>query len=632
MVNEAEAASQSEVILLVDADCSHSRLVKRALENDSDTRRVAVATSLAEARQWLASCSPDLVIADEDLPDGKGSELIGAGEPQRPVVILSRRGDEQTAVDVLKRGALDYVVKDFERLLDMPHIVTRALREWRHILECRRAEDALREREERYRVLTEHAYDLVAEIDESGTLVYVSPNHGEVLGFDAADLLGTDAAERVHPDDRVRAVAMFGALLEPGTTVRDAFRYRSYRGTWRWIETTARSYRTMRGEYRVVFCSRDITDRRELEERLRQSQKLEAVGQLAGGIAHDFNNLLTVMAGYAEQLVETLAPGSEHYEAAQQIVAAADRSAALTRQLLAFSRSQVLQPRELDLNEIITDLGKMLCRLIGEDIELELDLDPTIAYVEADRSQIEQVIVNLTVNARDAMDSGGRLTISTRRIDPDRVRLRVRDTGHGMDDATRERIFEPFFTTKQVGEGTGQGLSTVYGIVCQSGGSISVDSEPGRGSTFDIVLPAHRAEAGTHAPAPARASLRPEGHGVVLLVEDETEVRNLLRTTLERAGYDVTAVANGAAALAAIGAGTAPFDLLLTDIVMPGIDGIELADRVRALWPDLPVLFMSGYTERKVAGRSRALPEGASVIAKPFRMGELEKAVRTALA
>jgi CheY-like chemotaxis protein len=347
-------------------------------------------------------------------------------------------------------------------------------------------------------------------------------------------------------------------------------------------------------------------------EQLRQSQKMEAIGRLAGGVAHDFNNLLLAINGYAELLAESV-DGSEQKRFAQQIRAAGQRAAGLTQQLLAFSRRQVLQPRVLDLNDCVREIDEMLSRLIGADIDIKTDLSPDLQAVEADPGQIGQVLLNLAVNARDAMTAGGTLTIRTRNDGRCAV-LEVSDTGIGIDPETQEQIFDPFFTTKDVGEGTGLGLSTVYGIVTQSGGTMSVQSAPGEGATFSIRLPATDAVATAHG-TPTRELER--GADRILVVDDEEIVRALLARLLSAQGYDVTAAASAREARAAEG----PFDLLITDVVMPETDGVQLSGELQ-----IPlVLFISGYDQN-------SLIEGdANFLQKPFDRSELVHAVRVIL-
>ena len=386
----------------------------------------------------------------------------------------------------------------------------------------------------------------------------------------------------------------------------------------------------------------DVSQQRQLETQLLQSQRLEAVGQLAGGVAHDFNNMLTAIRGYAELVRMNLPDDDPNAADLDQVVLAADRAAELTRQLLAFSRRQLLQPRVVDPAEIVTTVAPMLRRLLGEHIELVVAASPDIGRIKVDPSQFEQVIVNLAVNARDAMPDGGRLTIETNPVELDEayaarhadanagsfVGLIVSDNGSGMDAATQARIFEPFFTTKAPGKGTGMGLATVYGIVRQSGGSIYVYSEPGRGTSFKIYLPRVDAEPSAEVWVPAAAP--PTGAEVVLLVEDEEAVRMFGARTLSALGYTVLQAANGTEALALVAAHADPIDLLVTDVTMPGMQGHQLAAALRSDRPDLPVLYVSGFTETLV-GRPGVPGDGSGFLAKPFAGDALGRAVREAL-
>jgi signal transduction histidine kinase/ActR/RegA family two-component response regulator len=393
----------------------------------------------------------------------------------------------------------------------------------------------------------------------------------------------------------------------------------------------------------TVWVMADVTERRLVEEQLRQAQKMDAVGQLAGGVAHDFNNLLTVITSYGQFLLNALPEQDPRRSDAHQITQAAARAASLTRQLLAFSRRQVLQPQVLDLNEVIGDMERLLRRVISEDISLVTQFGSGIGAVRADRSQIEQVVMNLVVNARDAMASGGVLAISTRVVHLDAAYARrhagvspgrhvvfsVRDTGVGMDAATQQRIFEPFFTTKPKGKGTGLGLSTVYGIVRQSGGHIDVRSAPGRGTAFDIILPQ------VPAPVPAKAELSigaalPRGTETVLVVEDEEAVRLIVRRVLEAQGYAILDARDGNDAMRIAAQRGNAIDLVLSDIIMPGMGGRELARSLATTRPGLPILFMSGYNEEgELAGTGGDLGEG--VLAKPFTAETLARQVREAL-
>jgi nitrogen-specific signal transduction histidine kinase/CheY-like chemotaxis protein len=391
----------------------------------------------------------------------------------------------------------------------------------------------------------------------------------------------------------------------------------------------------------VLAISRDTTERRELEERYRQAHKLEAVGRLAGGVAHDFNNLLSVILGYDELLLKRLPPGEPLRQYAQVIHNAVDRSAELVRQLLAFGRQQTLRPQVLDVREVVHELEGMLRRVIREDIELVCRTSPDLGRVCADPGQIGQVIMNLAVNARDAMPDGGTLTIEAVNVDvpPSGVpgaalkegpylRLSVRDTGCGMDASTCRRIFEPFFTTKERGKGSGLGLATVYGIVQQSGGCISVDSEPGQGSTFSVWLPRTFSEP---VPAvPVRSRLPRTGSETVLVVEDEDAMREAVRDLLEDQGYRVITAPSGPAALDLARRHPGRIDVLLTDVIMQQMNGRELAERMRRLRPEAAVLFMSGYADDTIA-RYGVLEPGIALLQKPFSAEELGDKVREVL-
>jgi PAS domain S-box-containing protein len=398
--------------------------------------------------------------------------------------------------------------------------------------------------------------------------------------------------------------------------------------------------------YGAICMALDITDRKQLEEQFRQAQKMEAVGRLAGGIAHDFNNLLMVIQGYADLLTDRLASADPLRRNAEQIQTAAQRATSLTQQLLAFSRKQMLAPKILGVHSVVSDMEKILRRLIGEDIELRVSAAPDLWLVRADRSQIEQVIMNLAVNARDAMPTGGRLTIETANVELDGsfahsptvlapgkyVMLAVTDSGCGMDSKTQAHIFEPFFTTKEKGKGTGLGLATVYGIVKQSGGYIWVYSEVGRGTTFKIYLPREQgsgAVTGRDRPGEIGESLK--GSEVVLLVEDEAGVRELAREYLQLSGYTVLEARDGHVALELATMHAGPIHLLMTDVVMPGISGRELAQRVVKIRPEIKILYMSGYTDQAVAHQG-ILEGDAVLLQKPFSMATLATKLREILA
>ena len=416
-------------------------------------------------------------------------------------------------------------------------------------------------------------------------------------------------------------------------------------GALRYLKTIKRPLVDANGRAdQVLVVSTDITERRRLGEQLLQSQKMEAVGQLAGGVAHDFNNLLTVITSYSALLLGDLAEGDPRREDVTEIKQAADRAAGLTRQLLAFSRKQVLQPRMLDLNQVVAGTEKMLRRLIGEDIDLVTVEGSNLGLVHADAGQIEQVIVNLAVNARDAMPGGGRLTIETanvelaadvasRRLDTRAgayVMLAVTDTGTGIPSDALPHIFEPFFTTKERGKGTGLGLATVHGIVKQSGGDVWLYSEPGQGTTFKVYLPLMEGDASTVAPEGARRAVAPRGTETVLLVEDDAALRQLARRVLEGQGYVVVEATNGRHALEACDGYSGRIDLVLTDVVMPELGGRAVAERLAERWPSVRLLYMSGYTDDDVVRRG-VLDTRAAFLQKPFTPEVLARKVREVL-
>jgi len=501
----------------------------------------------------------------------------------------------------------------------------------------------LRQSEQRYRLLFERNLagvfrstldGVLLDCNEAFARIYGFASREEVLARPAADLYPV-AEFRKELVERVRREKALVNCEEQG---------RRKDGSSCWILGNYTLVPDSSGKETIIEGTLiDITERKRLEEQFRQAQKMEAVGQLAGGVAHDFNNLLTSILGYSDLLADRLRGKSPEFEALDEIRKAGERAASLTRQLLAFSRQQVFQPKVLDVNTLMHDLHKMLGRLIGEDIELVTEFDSSVDRIRADASQIEQVIMNLAVNARDAMPQGGTLTFETRNVEIDEAYVRqhagaqrgryvmiaVSDTGHGMNAATQARIFEPFFTTKELGKGTGLGLATVYGIVKQSGGYIWVYSEPARGTTFQIYLP--RVEEpleDLHARAPAEPGIR--GTETLLLVEDEGSVRTLSRTILESRGYTVLEASGPREALETARRHEGPIHLVVTDVVMPEMSGWDLAAELSSLRPGVRVLYMSGYPDRAVV-RHGFLAEGSVFLQKPFSPDVLGRKVREAL-
>jgi PAS domain S-box-containing protein len=484
--------------------------------------------------------------------------------------------------------------------------------------------------------------------DWEGRYVLANEAVAELYGTKVENVLGkrdadfnpkADEVERFLRDDREVMSSQREAFIaeEPATNART--------GETRWFQTVKVPLLSSDGKTRQVLgVSTDITQRKQLEEQFRQAHKMEAVGRLAGGVAHDFNNVLTIIRAQTEFLLADL-PGDDARRAdVMEIQSAADRAAAFTRQLLAFSRRQILQPEVLELNGAITGMEMMVRRLVGEDVVLLTKLQPDLPRISADPSQLQQVLLNLAVNARDAMPRGGTLLIETALVELDEhyprqhptarpgvhIVLAVTDTGCGMDSATRSRIFEPFFTTKEPGKGTGLGLSTVYGIVKQSGGHIWVYSEVGRGTTFKLYFPPHYGAVKASEPERAVPPLNGSG-ATILLVEDERPVRSTVRRLLERHGYHVLEAGNGQDALTLVTARQAEIDLVLSDMVMPGMGGMELADRVRGLTPRIPVVLMTGYTEEAIT-RAGERPHDEQIIEKPFTLNTMLEKVRWALA
>jgi PAS domain S-box-containing protein len=723
----------------------------------------------------LETFQPDLIISDYSMPHFDGLTALKLAlerVPLTPVIILTGAINEDTAVECMKAGAADYVIK--EHIKRLGQAVIHALEQKQVRQERRRAEEALRESEGRYRTLVHTLPDAITVADPAGNITYVSPTTLHFYGYETEnEVFGHNILEWVHLNYQEQALNQMEMVLNGGFITNQEYLLYKKDGTTFFAEVSASCLKNSQGhttgilvvvrdiserkeaeeqllyqanllqnvsdaivatdlnfeitswnqaaealygwpareaigqpvheilqtEYPyeqyeqmqrrlleqgiwkgeviqkhkdgaainilasvslikdstgkpvgAVAALRDITERKQaekaqakLEEQLRQAQKMESIGRMAGGVAHDFNNLLTVIQGYCGLMQAQIPSESPLLEDLKQIQRTGERATALTRHLLAFSRKQILAPTPLDLNSLVTNLRKMLERLIGEDITLSTLLQPGLWTIIADPGQIEQVIMNLAVNARDAMPTGGMLTIETSNVQLDEnylrtqleapsgscVMLAVTDTGCGMDESVLAQIFEPFFTTKEQGKGTGLGLATAYGIIKQSGGDITVYSEPGQGATFRIYLPAGEGTMSDLAVPQASAVIR-GGNETILLVEDEETVRKLARTALQGRGYAILEASHGGEALSLFEQHQELIDLLVTDVVMPRMSGRELAEQLKALQPQLKVLFMSGYTDDAIV-RHGLLAAEVEYLSKPFSLNSLASKVREVL-
>ena len=525
------------------------------------------------------------------------------------------------------------------------------------VVERERAARVLQESERVYRLLAENVTDVIFVYDLAFRPTYISPSAERLRGYTVPEMMRQSLADRLTPASLDVAMKLYRDIMEdPAAATAPPWESRTLElevtckdGSTKWTETQMSFIRDGDGRpVGILGIARDITERRaaadaqaQLEEQLRQAQKMEAVGRLAGGVAHDFNNLLTIINARTAMILDTSADARERRDL-QLVLAAGQRAASLTRQLLAFSRKQVLQPRVLDINTVLDGIAPMLRRLIGEDIDLSLVSHAPRCSVLADPGQLEQVVMNLVVNARDAMPRGGRLTIETSIVELDEayvrehvgaqpgphVLLAFSDTGIGMDAATRERIFEPFFTTKPEGQGTGLGLATVFGIVAQSGGTIWVYSELGQGTSFKIYLP--RVDAPVNPASRAVEGPPPRGTETILLVEDDDGVRFVGEDALRRLGYAVLSARNGEEAIRASAEHAGHIAILVSDIVMPGMSGPELHERLTGYRPDLKVLFLSGYAPDATL-RHGLLDPSVAFLEKPFGPDALARKVRAVL-
>ena len=567
-----------------------------------------------------------------------------AAEVMPPEVAAATERSIEAALRTGKLQIFDYRLpiggsfRDFEARL-MPAGPDRVLAIIRDVTDQRRAVEALQHSEARFRSMIENSPDAIG-VTKQGVHLFVNAafrkmfgyrDNSEILGRSVLDLLAPSARPFIAENIRRRAARL---------SATDTFETRGLRadGAEFDLDVHVSPYEED-GEVHTVVILRDITAQKQLEEQYRHSQKMEAAGRLAGGIAHDFNNVLTIITGYARMVLDVLPPESPARADTEEIMAAAERAAALTTRLLAFSRRQPVKPKVLDINHVATDAARLLRRALLDGIEVRTVLTPSVPPIEIDPGALEQVIMNLAVNAGDAMNSGGTLTLETAALSPQasaarhlprkpHVMLAIADTGHGMTKEVRNHLFEPFFTTKEKGKGTGLGLPTVYAIVKQAGGEILVWSEPGQGSIFRVFFPAVgvSAERGVEQPRPAAPE---SGKESILLVEDQAQVRRLTAIMLQRYGYRVVEAASGEEAIETFSQ-SGPFDLLVTDVIMPGVNGREMAQRLVQRQPGLKVLYISGFTNSELEGDGQ-LPDGVRFLQKPFTRDDLARAVRGAL-
>lgn len=625
-------------VLLVEDNPGDARLILELLRELGQTFALEQVDRLEGALERLGRAGVDVVLLDLGLPDSQGLATFEATQREArgpPIIVISGLDDERVALEAVRSGAQDYLVKGRIEGQLLARVI-------RYAIERKRSELKLAGTASRLRALMEHAGDGIAVLRPDAVALEVNPSLARLLGRTQDEIVGRRLRD-FSPADAVDAQrSQFEAAVREGSGQVIGARFERPNGKVSIVDFSVSNVE-VGGERFVLAIGRDVTEQRSLEQQLRQAQKMEAVGRLAGGVAHDFNNVLTAIFGYAELVAEEFPPGSPVHEDLGEIRKAATRAAGLTRQLLAFSRQQVLEPVVLNLNDLVEDVDKMLRRLTGEDVEFRFALDPAIGNVRADAGQLQQVLLNLVVNSRDAMPQGGKLLIETTNAELDEayaqehvpvvpgsyVRLAVSDTGVGMDAETISHIFEPFFTTKEKGQGTGLGLSTVYGIVKQSGGYVWVYSELGKGTTFKIYLPRVDAPA-TSVPGTPSNDVKLTGTETILVAEDDEILRPLAEGLLRKLGYTVLSAANAVGALTLARQHQGAIHLLIADVVMPGGSGRDLARELEIFRGDTRVLYISGYTDDAIVHHGMLEP-GLAFLQKPFTPASLARKVREVL-
>ncbi len=636
-------ADQLRVLLVEDSEDDAALLLRelKRVGYDVTHERVYTAAAIESAltRQW------DLVISDHGMPAFTGTEalrIVRQHAPDVPFIFVSGSIGEDVAVAAMRAGAQDYVMKGNIRRL--APAIDRELRDAEARRRERITEEQLRSTGELLRSVFSASPLAIVAMDTRGNVTLWNPAAERLFGWKRDDVVGRQPPE--IPEDAEASVELIRARVLSGEELTDVETKRRRKdGTLVSVTLTMAATRDRLGRPDgVTVVYQDLTDRKQLQAQFLQAQKMEAVGRLAGGVAHDFNNLLTVITSYTDLLRSSVEKDNPLQDDLGEIQRAAEGATALTRQLLSFSRQRVIEPKVLDLNEIVAGARKLASRLIGSSIQMVADFDPETGMVKVDPGHIEQIVMNLAVNARDAMAKSGTLTIATRRVDALAPRageselpnaagyamISVSDTGSGMDEATQQRMFEPFFTTKPADKGTGLGLATVYGLVKQYEGMVRVHSAVGVGTTFEIYLPIALDASHTEPATAPREQKKPGEIGTILLVDDEPAVRAVARRVLERAGYTVIEAPDGQTALRMAETRPGLIDLLLTDIVMPGIGGAQLAGRFKEKRAETKVLFAPGYNDD--AEEMSAVKESDfAYLKKPFTPDELLRAVRKVL-
>ncbi len=634
-------------ILIVTGEMQHSDVIRRAILNDDWTPEFHVAVTLQEYRSIKNVWHPDIVLMDLNLPDGKATEVLNHPPEDGffPVLVMTNNGSEQAVGETLKAGALDYMVKSHENLVDLPHIVTRALREWELLRERKQSESELRDSECKFRAISDQFSALLDAIPDS--IALISPSL-EVLWANKATavMIGITTSSMVGQccyslwrhrktsceNCPVKVCFQSGAPAAGHVSLHDCE-----------LEIRAVPARGIDGALNVIRICRDITEHRKLESQLLQSQKMESIGVLTGGIAHDFNNILTAIMGYGEVTLMRMNCDDPHRRNINSMLECADRAAYLTKGLLSFGRKRVINRQPVNLNTIVRKVERLLARVIGEDIQCKTRITDGAIPVLVDENQIEQVLMNLATNARDAMPNGGVFSIALEltSIDTHFIKVHgygksgvyglvtVSDTGTGMDAKIRQKIFEPFFTTKEMGKGTGLGLSIIYGIIKQHNGFINVYSELGLGTMFKIYLPL--SSAATQEIQNEDYSLPLSGNEMILLIEDDTRVRQATKDLLQEFGYYILEATDGKDAIRVFNEYKDSIQLVLCDLIMPIMNGKETYDELKKICQDIKVIFISGYTEDIIAQKGLQT-KGISLLSKPLHPTALLRTIRDILA